>query len=246
MAQLDVKLNGQKKKANIPIINVLLRFRDGKMLVVLLQPLPSKSVSWDAEASEFIYLRTQLDSQLDRDGQQEERLELTFIVGPKCRRIKHDRLICSRPLGNVPVPYVPMQQAQLDLRLTPLQRPRQPRDHLFEEGNQQLIQFFGASLHRLLLLDEIFQATNVVFFPRVGPTIVLFHIALEGGNVGAIFALWRVADAILMHLWEHGTEFCRVRNTQCHFDESTKIKMAIRVSGVGAKGHGFREAIRGE
>ena len=98
----------------------------------------------------------------------------------------------------------------------------------------------------LLLLHEVLEAADIVFFPGIGPCVILWHVALVGGDMETVFALRRVAHAVLVHFREDGAKFSGVWDTHRHVDESAEVEVAISIRGVSVKGYGGREAIGGE
>ena len=95
----------------------------------------------------------------------------------------------------------------------------------------------------LLLLYEVLQGADVVFFPGVGPCVVLWHVALVSGDMEAVLALRGVANAVLMHFRKESAKFGGVWDTHCHVDESADEKVAVSIRGASAKCYGNREAV---
>ena len=83
-------------------------------------------------------------------------------------------------------------------------------------------------MDNLLLLHKIFQAPNVVFFPCISLGVVLWHVALIGGDVEAIFTLGGMPDTVLVHLCESGAEICTVWDAHCHVDEGAEVEVGVR------------------
>lgn len=84
-------------------------------------------------------------------------------------------------------------------------------------------------MYGFFLLHKISQAADVVFFPGIGPGVVLWHVALVRGDMEAVFTFGGMPDAVLVHLCEDGAELCRVRDAHGHVDEGTEIEVSVGI-----------------
>lgn len=101
-------------------------------------------------------------------------------------------------------------------------------------------------MHSLFLFHEVFQAADIIFFPGIRPGIVLRHVALIGGDVKAVLALWGMTDTVLVHPGKNSAETRRIWDAESHFNKGAEIEMAVRVRGIGPKGYRSGKAFRRE